>query len=404
MAIIKVAKGGQSIKSAIRYAGREDITQGKDLSDNKEQAIEEMKITKEIYNKTDGRQYKHYIQSFAVGEVDVQKAQKIGLEFAEKNFKGYEVFIGTHTDREHIHNHLIVNSVNFETGGKFNVPKSFLETLRKSNDAIALKYDLKLVKGIKVQGEVRGGSVEKYRVLMKAFNGEGKSYLLENAKAVKKVASISRDKSEFIKNMSELGYKTNWTENRKHITFEKDGNKVRLSNLEKTFTDELFSKGGLENEFKRNVEREREQGNRIDDRTRGNIKGDEEIKRADEGIHISSDRQAISSEADSRQRTYENTRDEQETNGLVNSDESKDIGTNEFNFEEAREFIERERKSNSINFGEVNNRDREEQSKDSGRTKEHQGDSERGHERDKKDIEQRNTCNRTKDKGHSFER
>ncbi|MDS1005249.1 relaxase/mobilization nuclease domain-containing protein [Clostridium sporogenes] len=46
------------------------------------------------------------------------KSNKIGLEWAEKNFKGFEVLISTHKDKGHIHNHFIVNSVSFENREK----------------------------------------------------------------------------------------------------------------------------------------------------------------------------------------------------------------------------------------------------------------------------------------------
>ena len=73
MAIIKAVSSKSSIKIAIAYVSKEEKTEHKLLSGYNlslpETAYEEMQITKEIWNKTDGRTYKHYIQSFAPDEV-----------------------------------------------------------------------------------------------------------------------------------------------------------------------------------------------------------------------------------------------------------------------------------------------------------------------------------------------
>ncbi|MGL5278460.1 MAG: relaxase/mobilization nuclease domain-containing protein [Cetobacterium sp.] len=61
-----------------------------------------MERQKNSIKKRRRREYKHIIQSFKAGEVDREKALEIGVEFCEKAFLGHEVFIATHTDREHI--------------------------------------------------------------------------------------------------------------------------------------------------------------------------------------------------------------------------------------------------------------------------------------------------------------
>lgn len=63
-----------------------------------------------------GRQYIHIVQSFSKkDELDYRKAHEIGINLANY-FKGFQILVATHTDREYIHNHLIINSVNFENG------------------------------------------------------------------------------------------------------------------------------------------------------------------------------------------------------------------------------------------------------------------------------------------------
>ncbi len=144
MAIIKVGKGGKSIRQAIKYASKDGITYGKDVSLDCNEAIKEMKETKKIYDKTDGRQYKHYIQSFSKKDnINEKQALEIAYKWANQNFKGFEVFIGIHTHQEHLHTHFIVNSVNFENGTKFHKEKTFLQDLKNSNDLICSEYGVK---------------------------------------------------------------------------------------------------------------------------------------------------------------------------------------------------------------------------------------------------------------------
>ena len=65
-----------------------------------------MKQTKKDYGKEDGVQCYHIIQSFAHGEIEPEKALEIAQRFCNEYLPGYEAVIGTHVDREHIHNHI----------------------------------------------------------------------------------------------------------------------------------------------------------------------------------------------------------------------------------------------------------------------------------------------------------
>ena len=72
--------------------------------------------TKRLHHKTDGVLFYHMVQSFPKGEaVDPVTAHAAALKLAEY-YEGYEVLVCTHTDREHIHSHFLINSVNFDTG------------------------------------------------------------------------------------------------------------------------------------------------------------------------------------------------------------------------------------------------------------------------------------------------
>lgn len=259
MAVIKAAKSGKSLKAALDYVEKKaEIVTGKDCSDNKKQALEDMQYTKELHDKTDGRQYKHYIQSFAPGETTPEQAHKIGQEWAEKNFKGYEVYIATHTNKSHIHNHFIVNSVNFENGIKIHLSKEDLKQMKLENDQICEREFLSKPQ-LKHDQEFRSFDQSKYQLFKRIEqNNNIKSYVMDTAIAVDKAIETASDKSDFINKMNEQGYQVDWNDNHKHVTFHnKNGNKVRLSNLEKTFKEPKYSKEGLENEFSKPKEQNR---------------------------------------------------------------------------------------------------------------------------------------------------
>ena len=79
--------------------------------------------TKRLHHKTGGVLFYHMVQSFPKGEaIDPVTAHAAALKLAEY-YEGYEVLVCTHTDREHIHSHFLINSVNFDTGKKLHVAK-----------------------------------------------------------------------------------------------------------------------------------------------------------------------------------------------------------------------------------------------------------------------------------------
>jgi len=84
-----------------------------------EYAKAQFKATRELWGKTEGIQAHHIIQSFKPGEVTPVLANEIGKELAKELAPGHEVVIYTHTDKDHIHNHIVINAVSFETGAKY---------------------------------------------------------------------------------------------------------------------------------------------------------------------------------------------------------------------------------------------------------------------------------------------
>lgn len=167
MAVVKVYAVRSKLKRAVEYAANEDKTlldniieyaANPDKTEQRvfetaincssvETAYKEMVATKQKYGKEGKVLAYHYIESFKPGEVTPELAHKIGVEFAQKCFGDrFEVVIGTHLDRHHIHNHIVVNSVSFVDGGKFrSTPKSYYNEIRKISDELCRKYELSVI-------------------------------------------------------------------------------------------------------------------------------------------------------------------------------------------------------------------------------------------------------------------
>lgn len=263
MAIIKVVKKSgktyTSLKKVLNYVGEKAYkTYGINCNEDYKRVAYDFFETKNYFNKKDGRQYRHYIQSFSPKEVSKDKALEIAIKWAEEAFPGHEVFIAVHDDKEHFHTHFIVNTVNFETGEKLHEGARNLAFKKELNDKICKSYGIDNQKLIRQKGDVVSYDKNKYQIIKK---GADITKLAEN---IIKNMQISISKENFIFNMQKDGYSTEWEENKKHIVFTVDKNilkgkkeKFRLSNLEKTFNIDDFRKEKLLEIFKLNQEKER---------------------------------------------------------------------------------------------------------------------------------------------------
>ena len=260
MSIIKVVKkSGKShkaMRSVLKYvAEKSEMKEGINCSSDYAEAHKQFIETKKFYHKIDGRQYRHYIQSFDPEEITQDKALEIGVEWANKAFKGHEIYVVTHIDKDHIHNHFIVNTVNFETGYKLHETEKDLVKRKELNDEVSKRHGIKQEFVKKESGQILTYDIDKYQVIKK---GADITKLAENILIVtKKSYSVN----EFCQEMEKLGYYTEWSEHKKHITFTVNQNilngkkdKFRLENLRKTFSIELFQKENLLEQFIKNKE------------------------------------------------------------------------------------------------------------------------------------------------------
>ncbi|MBO5575787.1 MAG: relaxase/mobilization nuclease domain-containing protein, partial [Ruminococcus sp.] len=141
------AQNTSGFKKLLAYVSREKKTKLEDrrlvsgVNCSPQTAYQEMKNTKQLHGKTGGRLYYHLVQSFPKGyEISPELAHKIALEFTERAFKDYECVVATHIDREHIHSHIVFNSVSFQTGNKFHSNKDSVLKLMQLSDEICSQY------------------------------------------------------------------------------------------------------------------------------------------------------------------------------------------------------------------------------------------------------------------------
>ena len=102
--------------------------------------------TKRRFGRSDGVQAYHLIQSFKPGEVTPELAHEIGNRFAQKYLDRFEVIVGTHVDKAHVHNHIIFNSVSDRDGHKYHSsPASYFREIRGLSDALCREYGLSVI-------------------------------------------------------------------------------------------------------------------------------------------------------------------------------------------------------------------------------------------------------------------
>ena len=190
-------------------------------------ALQEFMNTKRLHQSTHGRMYYHMVQSFRPDDpVTPEQAHEIALKLAEQ-IPGFEIVVATHTDRDHIHSHFVINSVSCDTGLKYHSNRDSLEQLWKASDELCMQYGLSVVKPKKKQKKERTMSDREYRAYAK-----GNSWKMNLEINIDECMTLARDREHFIRLMEYSGYEVKWTADRKNITYTTpDGHKCRDSKL-----------------------------------------------------------------------------------------------------------------------------------------------------------------------------
>lgn len=242
-----------------------------------ESAYHEFMATKRRFHKTNGVYFKQYVQSFQPDcGATPEMIHQIGMEMAEA-FEGFEVVVATHIDRDHWHNHFVVNSVNSETGLKIQINEKGLEELRRKSDEICMKYGLEVLAPYQKPKE-RTMNGREYHAAIR-----GKSQKLRLMNAIDLAVARSRSKKRFIEEMKKLGYGVKWIDRYKYITYTTpEGLRIRDNRL----FEEKYLKTNMEGlfayEYIRTQDDESDRGYlRI--RDAGRIRGTEQVTGTDRG-------------------------------------------------------------------------------------------------------------------------
>jgi hypothetical protein len=246
---VNYKKGTQTrgcMKSVMRYVAQENKTfwDGQNLISGigcqPETAFDEFLSTKLLHHKDGGVMFYHMVQSFPKGaDIDPRTAHEAARRLAGY-FEGCEVLVCTHVDREHIHSHCIINSVNFETGKKIHMADEQIQELRVRNDQICEELGLPKFQKDE-QRQSRGMSNAEYYTATK-----GESWKFELMCVIDECMRYAGNREEFLVLLRSEGYDATWTDSRKSITYiTPDGRKCRDSKLH----IEKYLKENMEAEF-----------------------------------------------------------------------------------------------------------------------------------------------------------
>ena len=247
------------MKSVMRYVSQmsKTIWDGQQLVSGigcqPETAFDEFLSTKLLHHKEGGVMFYHMVQSFPKGaDVDPRTAHEAARRLAEY-FEGCEVLVCTHVDREHIHSHCIINSVNFETGKKVHMADEQIQELRVCNDQICEELGLPKFQR-DGQRQSRGMSNAEYYTASK-----GESWKFELMRVIDDCMRCAGSCEEFLILLRSEGYDATWTDSRKNITYvTPDGRKCRDNKLhiEKYLKENMEAEFGYrtENDNTRNVD------------------------------------------------------------------------------------------------------------------------------------------------------
>lgn len=204
-------------------------------------SLKQMMNTKLSYNKMDGRLAFHAVQSFKPGEVTPDECHALGVQLAQQMWGNrFEVVVSTHLDKDHLHNHFVVNSVSWVDGRKFTNCKKDYKKFKQISDQLCLENGLSIV-----LNKGKGKHYSEWKA-----EKEGKPYfrlIIKND--VEYAISHSFNMNEFINEMENLGYVV--STNRKYISVLHPQAK-RMVRLKSLTRDNLYSEENIMNRILNN--------------------------------------------------------------------------------------------------------------------------------------------------------
>ncbi|AFA47903.1 relaxase/mobilization nuclease domain-containing protein [Acetobacterium woodii] len=229
MAIIKMLnsktkQSAYSMKQAVGYALKMNSVNflASGINCNFDTAYEEFVLTKKMHHKENGRLYIHFEQSFPPDTTaTAEQLHEIGRRLIEESsaFDGFQVVIGTHTDKDHIHNHFVINSVNAESGLKWHQSKFELLAIREKSLELCKEANINVWWDKQLKNTLENDQLSTVNYGEYEKQKQGKSWKFDLFQTIKECMKASDSKDQFIKAMRSRGYDVDWTDRHKYITF-----------------------------------------------------------------------------------------------------------------------------------------------------------------------------------------
>ncbi len=209
---------------------------------------------KQLWGKDAGRMCAHHVISFHAKDfVTPTECLEIGQTFCQRFFPDFQNLIAVHQDKDHLHVHIVTNTVSFVDGHKLHQTKADLQAQKDFTNKFCESRGLHVAEkgkhfdGSEIEpGEIRAWNKNKYQMLV---DEQKESYMINCAEAIVETVPECTDSREFVVKMELRGWIVSWNEKKGHIVFRnKVGKTIRDTNLTGTFTFNI----GLEeviNEF-----------------------------------------------------------------------------------------------------------------------------------------------------------
>lgn len=202
MAITKIHAIQATVSGAVNYICNEEKTDSNLLissfATSPETAAKDFKFTLSHTDLSDPNKAYHLIQSFAPGEVSSEEAHQIGQELADRLLKGhYSYIVATHTDKGHIHNHIIFCAADNIDYKKYHDCKQTYWNIRRLNDEICGEHNLSVLR--ENTHQAKG-----YKEWQSAKNGT--SWKAQLKSDINDAIRLAHTYEEFLSLMAQKGY------------------------------------------------------------------------------------------------------------------------------------------------------------------------------------------------------
>ena len=205
-------------------------------------AVKQMIHTKKSYGKDDGVLAFHAVQSFKPGELTPEQCHEIGVRLANLMWGDrFEVVVSTHLDKQHLHNHFVVNSVSFMDGKKFDNNRNDYNRFRNLSDDLCNGYNLSVI-----HSNGKGMHHSEWEAVK-----EGKPYFRQLIKHdVDVVLSYARNMDQFVEGLQDMGYEVSTS--RKYIAV-KHPQGQRMRRLKSLLRDGRYDEEHIEERLYNNL-------------------------------------------------------------------------------------------------------------------------------------------------------